>query len=449
VDAPLDSGLRSVLRLAWPSVLSFVLNNGYRINDQYWVQGLGPDAHAAIAASTFVLILNFAVIFVAVGGCMPLVARAAGAADRAERDHVVRHGLVLGAVIAVLLGGVGWLVSPHLAQPLGAQGAVVPLVGEYLRAMYLGIPALVLAPLLDGVFLGLGNTRLPMLLQGGAVLVNLGLNPLLIYGVGGWEGMGIGGAAVATCLSRAAAAGAGLVFLRRLYGIRLGAPFELDRERLASILRLGAPSALSIAVYAGVYVLLFGLVIGQLGRDVVAGFGIGFNAFESISYPFFLGIALAGSSLVGRNLGAGRPDEAWRAVRHVRLLGRIVGLAFALAFWFGGSLVAPLFSDDPGVLDEVVLYVVILGWSQLLVSEETVNEKVLYGAGHPRSIFWISSLGNLLRIPLAWWLALELGWGAAGVWWAINLTTFLKGGLFYAQVQRGRWTAAVGGGPSS
>jgi MATE family multidrug resistance protein len=443
VDAPLDSGLRAVLRLAWPTVLSFVLNNGYRINDQYWVQGLGGDAHAAIASSTVLLILNFAVIFVAVGGTSPLVSRAVGARDRAERDDVIRHALVLAVLIAALLGVVGWWGTPHAARAFDVAPSVEPLMVGYLRTIYLGMLALVIAPVVDNVYFAMGNTRVPMVLQGVAVSLNLALNPLLIYGAGSWDGLGIEGAALATCLSRGLTSAVGLLLLVRGYGIRLRGG-RLRVERALAMVRLGLPVALSIAVYAGVYVALFALVISPLGRDTSAGFGIGFNVFESVSYPFFLGVAIAGSSLVGRNLGAGRPAEAWRAVRNARLLGRLVGVAFGLLFWLGGPTIAPWFTEEPGVLAETLLYVSILAWSQPLVAEEAVNEKVLFGAGHPRAIFWISTLGNVARVPLAWWLAFGLGGGAAGLWWAINLTTLFKAGGFLLEVRRGRWVEPIG-----
>jgi len=443
VSERIDVGMRGVLHLAWPAILSYVLNNAYRINDQYWVQDLGPAAHAAIGASTPILILNFAVVFLAVGGTLPLVARAVGAGKREVRDDVIRHGLALGLLIALLLAIVGWLATPLLARVLEADAKTAELTITYLRTIYLLILPLVFAPIVDNVFIGLGDTKVPMLLQGLAVGLNLALNPLLIYGLGSWSGLGIAGAAVATCASRAVTAGLGFLALRRLHGVRLSGGGRPRPERLLQVARLGVPMAITIALFAGVYVVLVAVVLRPLGRDVLAGFGIGFNAFETVSFPFFLGIALAGSSLVGRCLGAEDEAGAWRAVRNVRWLGRAVGLAFSLLFWFGGRSVAPLFTEDPGVLEETLRYVSILAFSQLFVAEEIVGEKVLYGAGHPRAILRISAPANLLRIPLAWLLSQPLGLSAAGVWWTINATTYLKAALYWLEVRRGCWTAPI------
>lgn len=439
---PKGAGMKEVLRLAWPAILSFVLGNGYRINDQYWVGGLGPDALAAIASSVFALILNFALIFLAVGGTLPLVARATGAGDRTERDRVIRHGLGLGVLIALVLAGLGRLALPHLGALFEVEAGPAALMEDYLGVIYLGILPLVLAPIVDNVFIAMGNTRLPMALQALAVTTNLALNPLFIYGVGEWEGLGIAGAALATVASRTVAVVLGLLSLRRLYGVRLQGG-RLEARRFARMASLGAPVSLSIAFYALVYVGLFRFVLADLGTKVAAGFGIGFNAFESVSFPFYLGIALAGSSLVGRSLGARRPEQAWRAVRNVRILGRVVGLVFLGLFLGLGPLLVPLFSEDAEVVREGLLYVSLLALSQPFVAEETVGEKVLYGAGHTRPVFWISTAGNLLRIPLAWFLAFPMGAGAAGVWWAINTSTAIKALVYGLEVRRGGWVHAL------
>ena len=329
----------AVLRLAWPTVLSFVLNNGFRINDQYWVKGLGGAAHAAIGASTILLILNFAVIFLAVGGSVPLVARATGANDDNERDDVIRHTFVLALLIAVALGVLGYLFTPHMTRAFRVAPDVAPLMTSYMRTIYIWILPLVLAPILDNLFIAMGNTKVPMVLQALAVSANLVLNPLLIYGFGEFEGMGIAGAAVGTGLSRALTSVLGMFLLLRLYRVRLFHGASVRIARLWSVFCQGLPIALSIGVYAGVYAGLFALIIGDLGQDVAAGFGIGFNAFESVSYPFVLGVAMAGASLVGRNLGAKQVDGAWQAVRHTRFVGRLVGLGFALVFFFGSNLI--------------------------------------------------------------------------------------------------------------
>lgn len=439
---PIPSRTRDVLRLAWPTILSFVCSNLYRVNDHYWIQGLGPDAQAAVGASFFVLVMNFAFIFIAVAGSLPLVARATGARRPADRSSIVFHALLVATVVGLGLSFVGVQMTHTVTGLLGLEGGTRVFADEYLGTIYLWILPLAFSPLVDNIFIGMGHTRVPLVLVIISVTLNFILNPILIFGWGPIPAGGISGAALATGISRLVSVALGLTLLHGMFGV----PFFRERKfrvaRVLEILRLGTPPALSTAMWAGTYWILFSLVMSRLGRDAIAGLGLGFNIFEGAAFPVFLGIALAGSSLVGRNLGAGQPSAALDAVTSVRRIGCAAGALATVAFLTLGTVILPGFTEHDGVLAEAMTYVWILGFSQILVAVETVNEKVLLGAGHTRALFWVSAPGNLLRIPLAWFLAIHLGWAAPGVWWAINITTALKAGVFYHLVQRRTWLMA-------
>lgn len=431
--------VRDVLRLAWPSVLSFVCNSLYRVNDQYWVGDLGPDAHAALGGCIFLLILNFSCYFLVISGALPLVARATGANDPEARDRTVRHALAVGSILAIGLGLLGRSYTPELIRALGLTGGTAEMARSYMSTIYLGTLPLALAPLVDTIFIGMGNTLIPFLLQVAAVVSNFILNPCLIYGWGPFEEHGVAGAAIATCVSRTITTVAGLLILSRTFGVHWLPTRRLELGHSMRILRIGFPSAVSITIYASIYLLLLRLVITGLGRDVMAGLGIGFNAFEGVSFPLFLGVAVAGSSIVGRNLGAGSQSAVLQAVRSVRLVAAVLGMATSLFFYFAAPSLVPFLTTDPSVIREATSYLHILAFSQLFVALESVNEKFLLGAGRTQPIFWISVPGNALRVPLAWWLAVGLSWGAAGVWWAINISTLVKAGAFTWVVHRRNW----------
>jgi len=430
--------VRDLLLLAGPSIASFVCQSAPRVNDQFWVQGLGPEAHAALGPSTFFMVLNFSVFFLAVSGSMSLVARATGAGDSKERDRVLQHALVLSVAVAVLLGLVGASVAGTAAAGLGLEGRTADLAAEYLRTIYWVTIPLALAPLVETFFIAMGNTLVPLGLQVLAVLTNLVLNPCLILGWGPFPALGMTGAALATGISRGVSAGLGLWLLHR-GGVRLLGPGTLEPRRLVQLLRIGFPSSISITIYAVVYFGLMGLLLAPMGDPVLGGFSIGFNAFEGVAFPVFLGLALAGSSLVGRNLGAGDLARATQAVRSLRVTGLTAGVMFTAAFLLLGEVVVPWFTDDEAVAREALLYVGVLALSQVFVALETVHEKVLLGAGHTGPIFWVSVPANVLRLPLGWLLAGPLGMGAAGVWWAVNVTTLLKAAAYGVLVRRGAW----------
>jgi MATE family multidrug resistance protein len=333
---------------------------------------------------------------------------------------------------------------------LGLGGAVAELARAYLGRVYLLALPIAVAPLLDSFFIAMGNSRIPLLLQVIAVTSNLVLDRVLILGWGPVPAHGIAGAAEASAASRLVSSLVGLAILRHAYGVRLWPKAGGWRwSEVAPIVNTGLPAMSSVIAYASVYWVLLRLVISPLGRDVQAGLGIGFTAFEGFSFPFYLGTAMAGASLVGRELGRGTPERAIEVVHAARRAGRCLGLAFLLLFYLGAPVLVPLFSHDAGVVRESVIYVRTLAFSQYFVAAESVNEKVLLGAGRTRTIFCISVPGNVLRIPLAWLLALHAGFGSAGVWWAVNLTSLLKSTAFYWAVESRRWLAARGTGPSA
>ena len=295
--------------------------------------------------------------------------------------------------------------------------------------------------------------------------LNFLLNPILIYGTGmmaaideagmphivglglaakiavhfDFQGLGLEGAALATGLSRALAGGLGLLVLTRMYGLKLLPKKRLSLKLMGRIARISAPVSASIAIYAGVYWALFGLVLVRLDDAVKAGLAIGFQVFEGLAFPTYLGIAIAGSSLVGRALGAGNRQLALDWVRLARRTGYTAGLVFSVLFLFGAEHLVSFFTADAAVAHETVVYCRVLAFSQLFVAIETVNEKVLLGSGFTRPIGPITLFGNLIRLPIAWLLTVVLGWGASGVWWAINLSTYFKAFAYRRVVQQGLW----------
>jgi multidrug resistance protein, MATE family len=348
---------------------------------------------------------------------------------------------------------------------LALEGGTAQLFTEYLDALFRTAPVLFAIPVLDHVFIGRGRTFAPMLLQGLAVTLNFLLNPLAIYGAGtsaalpdapgaawfdaaasalhveglGLGALGVGGAAWATGASRGAALLIGLWWLRRSTGTSLRPRLGLDRALLARLVRISTPVSLSIAFYAFVYWALFAFVLSDLGDDVKAGLGIGFQVFEGVAYPTFLGISMAASSLIGHALGARDAAALERTLYVSKCTLLAAGIFFAIAFAVLAEPVAAVFSASEDVQREVVVYVRILALSQIFVAFESLWDKVLTASGHTRALAWIGGLGNLARLPLAWFAVTHLGWGAAGVWWAINLTTVVKSFGLWRVVELGHW----------
>ena len=432
---PHPVSMRAWLGLAIPSVLFAVLTNAYRSVDQYWTQGVSTEAQGAIGASIFVLILFYGLFNLVSAGASPLIARAVGAEDpdalRRALGAATAGALGL-TVIVTLSGGLG---AELIAEALGLEGLTASECAAYLKTISWTILPLVMTPLVDQAFISMGDARLPMVLHGLSLLLNMVLTPLLIFDAE----LGIAGAALASNASRAVSTGVGLwILVRRT---RLGVKDLGGWSELWRVCRIGFPVTIGVATYTLVYWGMLYTSISPLGPSVNAALGIGFSALEGFTWPCFHGVSLATASFVGRHLGAGRPDLARATVRQSMPLAIGLGLGASGAFYFGGHFLTGLFTQDPAVHEAATTYAVILAASQVFVALETVLEGALNGAGDTRTVFWLSAPWNGLRIPMAWVMAFPMGMGAEGVWWAINITTYGKALMKGWVVWRGRWTS--------
>lgn len=429
----------ALLRLAVPAATAAVLHNAYRPLDQLFVSGLGSEAQGALGACTFVLIVLYGISMVIGGGLGPLIGRATGSGDDTARARHLGAGLVgAGAVAAgmLLIGAVG--VDP-IVSLIGLEGATAGHATLYLRVLLLTGFAIALGPIVDSAFAAMGDTTLPLLLQTLALLLNAALTPVLVY----VAGLGVGGAALGSTVAQGIVVAIGLFILLRRTGLSPGDLLGDLGRRLRRITAVGLPVSAGIILYAGVYWGMLATSITPLGPDVVAGLGLGFSGMESFTWPVFLGCTVAAQSLTGRFLGARRPDLVWRALRVLLPPQLGLGVLIGVGFYALGPSWTGLIAADEGAWREAALYAVVLAWSQPFVALEAISEGVLAGSGDTRTLFLTTVPFNLLRIPLAWLLAIHLGWGAVGIWWAINATTVLKAGLKATMVARGRWARVV------
>lgn len=431
---------KEALRLSWPATLALLLHSFYRVSDQYWIKPLGAPAQAALGLNSFMLILNFALITLVHTGSLSRIARATGAQDRAGVQRVYQTAMRFGGVWFVFVGLIGWWTTPIWVRAMGAHGDVAQLADQYLRWIYVCLPLIGLKPVVDGMFIGLGNTSIPMLLSFLSVSLNWILNPILIYGWGPAPEWGVMGAAIATGISRGFSAALGCFLLAKHWNLRLSKGIPWDWREVGKICRIGLPMTISTAAYAGVFIAVLATSIEPYGKPVQAGLGVGFNGVEAIAYCGLMGPAIAVSGMVGRRLGARDSLGAKHAVWACGLLSGVISILFSLLFLAFPVQLAGIYSNDPVVIREAVLYLTVVAWSVNAVSAYSIMEQALAGAGKTMAISTISILGNVLRIPLCWAMAHPLGWGPGGAWWALNLSNYLKLAAIFAFFRRGSWS---------
>ncbi len=423
----------SLIYLTFPAALSAMLNNAYRVIDQYAVQWLGLDSQAAIASCTFVLIAFFAVYSIFSSGAIALVARAVGSENLDEQQQLIGNALISALLAGIIVLTFSGFMAPWTVRSLGLRGGVAMQAETYLRWHAVFCLPQAVMPALDAIFIAFGRTKTVLVLQITASLLNFLLNPVCIY----WLGFGIGGSAMATGISEAVAVIVGLVLLSRTQAFDHKA-FRLNRQALR-IFKVGLPMCWGTLVFAGVYWALIKWVISPLGPEVNAALGIGFSVLEGFTWPVFWGFSMGIASIVGRSLGAGQLADAQHAIKLAFRLVTFFGLLAASIFWWGGRTLSGIFTGNAAVLEQAVLYAQVLAFSQVFVAYEALAEGILSGSGKTKSIFYWSGPLNILRIPCCWLFAIYYGYGAEGVWWVINVSTLLKSAGKWASVLSGRW----------
>jgi putative MATE family efflux protein len=427
---------RAVAKVAGPMVALGLLRSGYLLTDTYWVKPLGAEALAGLGGAAFAWWMVHLTAEVGGTGVHARVAQLEGAGQRAEIPRTVAQGAFVGlgfwAVLAVLavLGP-----DPYFAALDFAPGSAERVQGAaWLRAAMLGSVTLGLQVVLDAAFRGLGHTGTALKITAVTLVANFALDPLLIHGVGGFDGLGIAGAAWATALSNAVGATLAAVLLAR-EGL---APrwFRPSLQAMRKLASIGGPISAGGVAFCLVYVAL-GRLISEFGTVHVGALGVG-HRIESLAYLVCVGFGVGASTMVGQHLGAGDEGRAAASAHAAARLAALAMLPMSLgAFVFAAPLSHLL--ADPATAAASTVY---LRWQAMfwvLMAAETAYQGAFSGSGHTVPAFAINLVGTVLRIPAAWLLAFPLGMGIDGVWLAIAGSTAIKGLAMAGWFARGTW----------
>ena len=458
-DASITEGslVRPLFTLAWPIVVTQLLQVAYNIADTIW---LGRTAYPSAAVGALSLAFPLIFLFLSVGGGLTvagstLVAQYTGAGGDEDASKAASQTLAFVTVIAVVVGAIGYLSTDLLlgllpADPETAR-SVIPLASEYMRVFFLGTPFLFGFFVFSALMRGYGNTRIPMAVMFVTVVLNVVLDPLFIFG---WDvgpldfpAMGVEGAAVATLLSRVVATAIGLFILFRLaVGPQLKIAYlRLERKWVKRIVNIGAPSALEQSTSALAMITLTAMV-ASFAPPVVAAYGLG-NRLISLVFLPAMGLGRATNTMVGQNLGAGRGDRAERAVKLAATTGAVVMAGVAVvALVFAEPIVSVFISGENAgsVVDIGVSYLQVIGPTFIFLGVYQVCQGAFRGSGSTRAamIFSILSLW-VFRLPVAYVLVTAFSMGAVGIWYGIAVSNVLALVVAGAWYLRGTWADDV------
>lgn len=435
----------SVVRLAWPVMVSNLLQTLTTTVDLIMVGSLAGVAASAVAAVGLggqFLWLFFGIMISISSGTIALVARAMGAGDRAEADHVLRQSLVLGALLSVPLTLIGVVFARPLLAVFGAAPDVVDLGTPYIQVVSLSVFFQFLTFLGTAALRGAGDTLTPLWIGAIVNVVNFVANYNLIFGNAFVPALGVVGAGLGTSIAYAVGAASILtVFLRGRGKLRLSVRGRwVRRDLVRRIFRIGWPAALEQMLFQGA-LLAWIVMVAVFGTEALAAHQIGLRIQMFAFMPGF-GFAIAATAIVGQNLGASRPEVAerrgWEATRWaVAVMGGTAAAIFVLAPW-----IARVFIADPEVVGLTVTFIRIHSLSIPAVGAFFAIDGALRGAGDTRYPLLTSFTGMYgIRLPLSYLLGFVSPIGLIGVWASLVVEYWCRAGLISVRFRRGRWKA--------
>ncbi len=426
-----------ILRLAAPAVAMMACHFCFNLIDAIWVGRLiGPAALAAVSTAGFYVWVLLALGEMVEVGLIAVAARrhGEGRPDAAARaaGAAVLYALAAGAVVSLL----GLALTSALFRFMGVPGDVATLGHAYLDTWLLGGPLVFGFFAIEATFRASGDTRTPFLLLMSSVLLSVGLDPLLIAGVGPLPRLGVEGAALASVMVRGGGflIGIGIALRRGL--IRLEAP---DWRAVPTVLRVGAPLSIAGVLLSIVYMWITRYT-SRFGTAALAALGVG-HKVEGLGFIAISGFALSASALVGQNLGADQEARARQAVRMTVGYCLAVTSTTAVAFLAIPRLLVALFTSDASVIADGSLYLRVIAFAQIGQTFEIILEGALAGAGYTLWPQVTSTTLTLLRAPLsAWWSGAI---GLLGIWLALSVTAIARGIVMTVFWLRGNWRRVV------
>ena len=431
---------RAVLLLSIPMVLEMFMQSVFEVADIYFVGKLGPDAIAAVGISGTLVILIFAVGIGFSMGATALVARRIGEKNPEGAARAAVHVIGVTALLSIPFSVAGIIYAPEMLTLMGASESVVEIGYNYCALLFGGNATIMLLFVINAVFRGAGDPTMAMRALGLANLLNIILDPILIFGLGPIPALGIEGAAIATIIGRSIGVVYQLVSLGRK-GRHLSVTrksFVYDPELLQTLIKVSLPGIIQFLVATASWIIIVRLVT-IFGDTAAAGYTIGVRIIIFTLLPSW-GLANAAATLVGQNLGAEKPERAETAVFICARYNMGFLLVVTLLLLVASPTIVGWFTTDQGVIREGVACLRIIAFGYVPEGLGMVMMQSFNGAGDTRTPTLINWLALwVFQLPAAYLLGVTVGFETSGIYMGAALAQFVLAGLSFYLFRKGKW----------
>jgi putative MATE family efflux protein len=421
-------------------VLEMVMESLFGIVDVFFVARLGADAVATVGLTESILSVIFGVAMGLSMATTAMVARRIGEKDPEGAAVAAVHSIGIGVVVALVIAAAGFWLAPHLLGWMGASPSIVATGSTYTRVMLGGVVSIFLLFLINAIFRGAGDAAIAMRTLWIANAINIVLDPCLINGWGPFPRLGVTGAAVATTIGRSTGV---LYQLAKLLGGRGRVKvhrrqIKLDTEVLQRLVRVSLNGMLQFLIATASWLGLV-RIAAMFGSAAIAGYTIAIRILIFAILPSW-GLANAAATLVGQNLGAGKPGRAERSVWLTGFYNMIFLGCVAVLFIAFAERIIGIFTNDSAVVPLGVACLRFVSYGYVFYAYGMVMVQAFNGAGDTLTPTFINFFCYwLFQIPLAYTLAIKSGMGANGVFLAIAISESALAVVAMLFFRRGKW----------
>ncbi len=432
---------RAIFLLSIPMILEMAMESVFAVVDIFFVSRLNnSDAVAVIGLTESMLAIVYSVAWGVSMGATALVARRVGEKEYESAAVAGVQAILVGVVASVLVSISGLIFYKDLLRLMGASDSVIQIGSQFTFWMLTGNITIMMLFLINGIFRGAGNAAIAMRALWLANLINMILDPILIFGWGPIPAFGVEGAAISTNIGR----GIGVVF--QLYFlffrksiVKFNANnFKIDWKIIVQVIKVSAGSTGQFLISSASWVFL-ARIISHFGSAAMAGYTIAIRVIVFTILPSW-GMANASATLVGQNLGAGQPDRAEKSVWKTGFYN-MVFLAFVMfIFLFLSSPILRFFSTDEVVIGYGTQCLQIVALGYLFFGYGMVITQSFNGAGDTKTPILLNLFGFwCFQIPLAYWLAIQSDFGPNGVYAAIAIAESVIAVAGIMIFRKGKW----------
>ncbi|WP_372753006.1 MATE family efflux transporter [Labilibaculum sp.] len=440
-----------IVKLAIPIIATSFVQMAYNMTDMAWLGQVGSETVSAVGMALYMVWFGASLLFITKIGVEVGVSQSIGQKNLERAQSFARNAFSLSFVISIVFALCTWLFADSIINLFNIKNDFVNQTAlQYLRIIAIGMPFTYSNITMSGVYNGVGNTKTPFWINAFGLIINIILDPILIFGWGAIPKMGAAGAGIATVISQLC------VFILFIYFLHIKEnPLnvknylgKIQKEFLMPILKVGGPVALQSTSFA-----FLAMFLARVMNNIAEGNPIPFSVqsigaqIEALSWMTASGFSTALGTFTGQNYGANQWYRIQKGFFITLGIAGFIGIISTLLFFFWGDHIFNLFlnSRETDVVKMGIVYLIIISFSQVFMTIEITTTGAFNGIGKAMPPAFVGIIGNILRIPFAFLFSYSLldylpqfqNWipaesvSVTGVWWGITLSSIIKGSILF------------------